>query len=162
MSEGDRRRRYIRLETGLLHELGRANRLRPGSVLFVCTHNSARSQFAAAQWEARTGQPAASAGSDPAESVHPLAVDVAAEFGLDISGATPVGYEAAQADPDVVISVCDRAHESGTPTGAMSVHWSIPDPVLAGTKRAFRSAFAELSARIDRLASSTGSTNEGK
>jgi ArsR family transcriptional regulator, arsenate/arsenite/antimonite-responsive transcriptional repressor / arsenate reductase (thioredoxin) len=65
-SEGDRRRRYVRLRPGLLGRLQLSSE-QPvvGSPLFVCTHNSARSQFAAALWRKTTGRSAWSAGSDP-------------------------------------------------------------------------------------------------
>ena len=45
-----------------------------GSALFVCTHNSARSQLAATLWRRRTGAPATSAGTHPAREIHPGAV----------------------------------------------------------------------------------------
>ena len=67
VSEGDRRRRYVRLRPGALDRL--VPRPAPVAVrnpLFVCTHNSARSQFAAGLWRQRTRHRAASAGSNPA------------------------------------------------------------------------------------------------
>ena len=153
-SEGDARRKYLRLNGDLLDALDTGRQGNDArSVVFVCTHNSARSQFAAAQWEATTGARAVSVGSDPAEAVNALAVDVAAEFGLDISTATPRGYASIVGTPDLVVSVCDRAHEGGIPHGVQSLHWSTPDPVAVGSKRAFRSAFADIAQRIDRLAS---------
>jgi protein-tyrosine-phosphatase len=121
-------------------------------VLFVCTHNSARSQFAAALWQARTEAIADSAGTDPAGRVHPTAVTAAAAFGLDLADRVPKGYDAVDLVPDIVVSVCDRAHEAAMPFDAPQLHWSIPDPVRAGTASAFRSAFASISDRIDRLA----------
>ena len=51
-------------------------------ILFVCTHNSARSQLAAALWTATTGREALSAGTQPATRVHPGAVAAAARAGL--------------------------------------------------------------------------------
>ena len=44
-------------------------------------------------------------------------------------GCTPKGYDAVAVEPDLVVSVCDRAHEAGFPFAAPAVHWSIPDPV---------------------------------
>jgi protein-tyrosine-phosphatase/DNA-binding transcriptional ArsR family regulator len=152
-SEGDKRRRYIRLEPERLDALAAATAttLIPSRVLFVCTHNSARSQFAAAWWDASTGESAMSAGTTPAERVHPAAVRVAEEFGLDLTSATPHGYESVQENPDLVISVCDKAKESWPHADASRLHWSIPDPVAAGNDDAFRRAFGELCERIDRL-----------
>jgi protein-tyrosine-phosphatase len=126
-------------------------------VLFVCTHNSARSQFAAALWRDRTGRASDSAGSEPAARIDPLAVRAGPEFGIDLSGARPKGYDAVAQRPDLVVSVCDRAHEAGPPFEARLLHWSVPDPVLVGTPEAFRSAFSTLAHRVVRLAvASTG------
>jgi protein-tyrosine-phosphatase len=119
-------------------------------ILFVCTHNSARSQFAAGYWERTTGRPAESAGTDPAPRVHPAAVRVAREFGVDLAGAEPRGYGAVTSSPDLVVSVCDRAYEAGWPFDAPVLHWSVPDPVRTGTDAAVRRAFTELAARIER------------
>ena len=152
-SEGDARRKYLRLDGGILEALDLARpRDHTRSVVFVCTHNSARSQFAAARWEEATGERASSVGSEPAEAVNPTAVAVAAEFGLDLSDAAPRGYDTIDSTPDLVISVCDRAHEHGVPHGRRTLHWSTPDPVAVGSKRAFRDAFTDISLRIDKLA----------
>jgi protein-tyrosine-phosphatase len=157
VSEGDHRRRYLTLRRDRLDGVVIAPAINPDLVLFVCTHNSARSQFAAALWRDRTGRSADSAGTEPAERVHPDAVRAASEFGLDLSTATPKGYDAVAQQPDLVVSVCDRAHESGPPFPAPSIHWSVPDPVGVGTPAAFRTAFADLADRVDRLAAaSTG------
>lgn len=153
VSEGDRRRRYIRLRHEMLDGLVATPDVSPGFVLFVCTHNSARSQFAAALWSRRTGEPAHSAGSEPADRVHPMAIRAAAEFDLDLSRAVPKGYDRIAGPLDLIVSVCDRALESGIPFNARAVHWSVPDPVRIGTADAFRSAFADLADRVDRLAS---------
>ena len=78
-SDGDRRRRYVTLRgdvlDGLIPSLGRLS----GSVVFVCSHNSARSQYAAAYWHSVTGGDAVSAGSHPSVQVHPTAIRVALE-----------------------------------------------------------------------------------
>jgi len=154
-SDGDRRRRYVTLRREPLEHLVPLAMPTPAMVLFVCTHNSARSQFAAALWQQQTGRVADSAGTEPAEHVHPEAVRVAAEYGLDISDSLPKGYASVTHAPDLVVSVCDRARESGLPFGCPSLHWSVPDPVRAGTPAAFRSAFADIAARLDHLARTT-------
>ena len=153
-SEGDRRRRYVVLRPERLDALliGPAP-VPAGNVLFVCTHNSARSPVAAALWRTRTGGPAESAGGDPAPRVHPLAVRAARRLGIDLSGARPRGYEAVEAPPALVVSVCDRARERGIPFAAPAVHWSVPDPVADGRPAAFSAAFAEIERRVERLAS---------
>jgi protein-tyrosine-phosphatase len=155
VSEGDHRRRYVTLRQDRLAGLVAAPAARPKAVLFVCTHNSARSQFAAALWRYRTGAVAESAGTDPAQRVHPKAVHAAQDLGLDLHDATPKGYDQLSIAPDLVVSVCDRAHESGLPFEAPSLHWSVPDPVRTGTARAFQSAFADLGERVERLVSAT-------
>jgi protein-tyrosine-phosphatase len=155
VSEGDRRRRYVTLRPDRLEGLVSFTARRPRVVLFVCTHNSARSQFAAALWRSRTGGAADSAGTMPAARVHPKAVRVAAELGLDLALASPKGYDDVTEEPELVVSVCDRAREAGLPFDAPSLHWSVPDPVAVGTVDAFRSAFADLNGRVERLASST-------
>ncbi len=156
-SDGDARRRYVVLDRIRLVAIAPRGAAACRSVLFVCTHNSARSQFAAALWRSRTGLPADSAGSIPATSVHPKAIAVAAEMGLDLSGLCPQGYGAVALKPDLVVSVCDRAAESGVPAGAPHIHWSIPDPAEDGRLGAFRSAFAEIRTRVDGLAAAAGS-----
>lgn len=150
VSEGDRRRRYVRLRWDRLPLKAIGPDLAPRSVAFVCTHNSARSQFAAALWEHETGILTTSAGSHPAARVHPKAVKVAAEFGIDIADAEPGGYDRLESS-DLVVSVCDRAHESGMPDAKIQAHWSVPDPVMTGTIDSFRAAFSEISDRVEHL-----------
>ncbi len=94
VSAGDRRRRYVRLVPGPLTRLWTARALPAGHVVFVCSHNSARSQLAAALWTARTGGVATSAGTHPADRVHPEAVAAASRVGLDLSRAEPRTFEA--------------------------------------------------------------------
>jgi ArsR family transcriptional regulator, arsenate/arsenite/antimonite-responsive transcriptional repressor / arsenate reductase (thioredoxin) len=55
-----------------------------------------------------------------------------------------------RAGPDLVITVCDRAHEELR--GRAWAHWSIPDPVPDGSDRAFDRAVADLAVRVERLA----------
>jgi ArsR family transcriptional regulator, arsenate/arsenite/antimonite-responsive transcriptional repressor / arsenate reductase (thioredoxin) len=154
-SEGDARRRYITLAPDRLD----APSLRPGpvgdTVLFVCTHNSARSQLAAAVWTHTTGTPADSAGTHPSDRVHPGAVGAAERAGLDLSSARPRALE-----PDdlggrrTVITVCDQAHEALHP-GVAWLHWSIPDPVPLGTDAAFEDTLDALEGRIGALTSAS-------
>ncbi|HSJ74314.1 MAG TPA: hypothetical protein VK904_08350 [Miltoncostaeaceae bacterium] len=151
-SAGDRRRRYIVLRAERLAGLLPTAAAPSAAVLFVCTHNSARSQFAAALWRGRTGEATESAGAEPARRVDPRAVRAARAFGVDLSGAAPRGYGAVAIAPTLVVSVCDRAREAGIPFDGPTLHWSVADPVADGTAAAFAAAFDELSARIERLA----------
>jgi ArsR family transcriptional regulator, arsenate/arsenite/antimonite-responsive transcriptional repressor / arsenate reductase (thioredoxin) len=150
-SEGDQRRRYISLLRDRLDDTLRPHRPLPERVIFLCTHNSARSQFAAALWRARTGLAADSAGTEPADRVNPGAVEAAAAFGLDLRSARPKRWIDIAGMPDLVVSVCDRAHEAGVPFTGPSLHWSVPDPVVSGEPEAFRASFGSISARIEDL-----------
>lgn len=151
VSSGDRRRRYVRLVDSAGHAAANSHGDDPpAAVLFVCTHNSARSQLAAAVWNRRTGADATSAGTHPADVVHPGAVAAARRAGLDLSDARPrllAGADSA----DVVVTVCDRAHEELEPDPSW-LHWSIPDPVAVGTAAAFDRALADIDTRIRTLA----------
>jgi protein-tyrosine-phosphatase len=152
VSAGDRRRRYVRLRHQVLGDLavGTARR-RTGRALFVCTHNSARSQLAAALWRQRTGDDATSAGTHPAGRIHPGAVAVARRAGLELTDVHPRALEDGDLDADVIVTVCDRAHEE-LDAPAEWLHWSVPDPVEAGTARAFDTALADLDDRITTIA----------
>ena len=110
-SSGDGRRRYVHLHRDALGALAAGRRVEAQPVLFVCTHNSARSQLAAALWTALTDQPADSAGTHPAERVHPGAVAAARRAGLDLSDAHPKQLGQLRRRPSLVVTVCDRAHE---------------------------------------------------
>lgn len=151
-SAGDRRRRYVTLRRQAVTDLVPRGHLPGGRVLFVCTRNSARSQLAAALWEKRTGEEAESAGSSPADVVHPLAVRVGAELGVDLGTRRPQGFADVGGEVSLVVTACDRAREDGDPFDVAHLHWSIPDPVEAGTVGAFRGAFADIADRIEALA----------
>ncbi|HEX6287491.1 MAG TPA: ArsR family transcriptional regulator [Acidimicrobiia bacterium] len=150
-SEGDHRVRYVTLNRTALPSLRLTEPSLDGLVAFVCTHNSARSQFAAALWREATGGQSTSAGTHPADRVHPKAARVAMEFGVDISEEVPTGYDDLPGELDVVVSVCDRAHEAGVPRAGNTLHWSVPDPVPMGTLAAFRSSFEDIARRIEHL-----------
>lgn len=144
-SEGDGRRRYVSLVTEAARDLGLDARPLGEPVLFVCTQNSARSQIAAALWRTATGGVAGSAGTEPASRVHPMAVAVAGEAGIDLTGASPRHLDDAGGGWATVVTVCDRAHEAlSEPT----VHWSTPDPAPIGTRGAFVDALTTLEKRV--------------
>lgn len=149
-SSGDGRRRYVHLERGALSDLSPGRHVQPGPALFVCTHNSARSQLAAALWQEMSGQPALSAGTHPTEQVHPGAAAAARRRGLDLSDQRPRHLDTIKRLPRLVITVCDRAHEE-LEAGPLWLHWSVPDPVPAGDRIAFDAARDELEQRITQL-----------
>src|SRR5918997_1813406 len=72
-SEADRRRTYLALAPGAFDALRPAAVHDAARVVFVCTHNSARSQLAAALWNDTSPVPAISAGTHPASAIHPRA-----------------------------------------------------------------------------------------
>jgi ArsR family transcriptional regulator, arsenate/arsenite/antimonite-responsive transcriptional repressor / arsenate reductase (thioredoxin) len=148
-SEGDRRRTYLQLRPQALAALTPAALQNTHRVVFVCTQNSARSQLAAALLHQRTGMPAASAGTHPAARVHPRAVQVARQHGITLDPKATAHIGDVIGDDDLVIAVCDNAHEELTDRARL--HWSIPDPVPADTDAAFETAFAEIAARVERL-----------
>lgn len=153
-SEGDHRRTYLRLRPAALAGLAPAGIVRAPRVVFVCTNNSARSQLAAALWQQRSPVPAASAGTEPARRVHPLAVAVARGHGLPLApvGTSHVG-DVLRPD-DLVVAVCDNAYEQlGQPRDEARerLHWSVPDPAQSRSRAAFDRAFDDLADRVDRL-----------
>jgi protein-tyrosine-phosphatase/DNA-binding HxlR family transcriptional regulator len=151
-SEGDRRRTYLRLGPAVLTSLTPPPVWTVPRVVFVCTHNSARSQLAAALWGRRSRVPAASAGTAPATRVHARAVRVARRHGLALDRARPVHVADVVRGDDLVIAVCDNAHEHlGAPV-RRRLHWSVPDPAPSDTDDAFEAVYTDLSTRIDRLA----------
>jgi ArsR family transcriptional regulator, arsenate/arsenite/antimonite-responsive transcriptional repressor / arsenate reductase (thioredoxin) len=154
-SEGDRRRSYVALVREVADELrAPASTLSAERVVFVCTQNSARSQLAASLWNDASPVPATSAGTRPAPAVHPGAVEVARRRHLTLLPAPPRHVEDVVAATDLLVTVCDGAHEElaagAGPSGR--VHWSIPDPVRAGRPSAFDRVVDELAGRIARLA----------
>lgn len=129
----------------------------PFRVLFLCTHNSARSQIAEGILRSRAGEDVhvVSAGSEPS-TVHPLAVQVMAEMGIDISQQSSKSQLAFLEEHfDYVITVCDNAREKCPifPGGPNQIHWSTPDPaIVEGVEterlRAFRETARLLNTRI--------------
>lgn len=148
-SHGDGRRKYVRLVSSALPGIGPGGRRLPSEVLFVCTHNSARSQLAAALWRARTGRDARSAGTRPAARVHRGAVAAARRAGLSLESAVPALLgDVGRATQ--VVTVCDVVHEGLQPAPSWW-HWSIPDPARTGTAAAFDRVVHTLDERIARV-----------
>jgi arsenate reductase len=101
-------------------------------ILFLCTHNSARSQMAEALLRELGGDrfTVSSAGT-VATAVRPLAVRAMAELGIDISQQESKTLDCYLGERfDVVITVCDQANESCPifPGAARRLHWSFDDP----------------------------------
>lgn len=127
-------------------------------VLFICTHNSARSQMAEGLLRDMAGDrfEVRSAGTDEAH-VRPQAIEAMAELGIDISHHTSKTLDPFVDERfDLVITVCDDANESCPvfPSLGQRWHWSVEDPSKAGGTEeermsAFRGARDELKARIE-------------
>jgi protein-tyrosine-phosphatase len=137
------------------------------NILFLCTHNSARSIIgeALASTHPSGKLKGFSAGSTPGTSVNPYAAEIAKELGLDVTLLKSKSWDV-YAEPDApkmdfIITVCDNAAGEqcpfwpGQPTTA---HWGFPDPSqVKGTdlekKAAFNHVMNGLKKRIDILAS---------
>jgi len=154
-SSGDRRRRYVSLRHDSLSGLSLNGKDTDRPVLFVCTHNSARSQLAAVLWEEQELGPAASAGTEPAQRIHPGAVAAAGRSGLDLSDRHPRLLTDAAVESARVITVCDQAHEQIEGT-IPHWHWSTPDPVADPTDQSFDNTLALLRRRIATITKATG------
>lgn len=138
------------------------------TVLFLCTHNSARSQMAEGLLRAMGGDrfDVHSAGTE-ATLVRPEAIEAMAEVGIDISGQSSKSLERyLLADIGWLITVCDQAREACPilPGVRRQLHWSVEDPAAAtGDRRmaAFRAARDELRARIGQFIKTSGRSPAG-
>ena len=104
-------------------------------VLFLCTHNSARSQMAEAFLRALAGErfEVASAGTE-ATRVHSFAIQAMDEVGIDLAGHTSKFLDTLLDKPwDYLITVCDSANDRCPvfPGRTTRIHWNFPDPSQA-------------------------------
>lgn len=148
-SDADGRRTYLQLvhqalPVGLSRQRRTADR-----IVFVCTANSARSQMALALWNSLSPIPVESAGTQPATGIDPRALATIERHGLTLAGRHPQLFDTVAHEGDLVVTVCDLAHESMARPS--DLHWSIPDPVAVGTRRSFEHAYAELQIRVSEL-----------
>ena len=95
--------------------------------LFVCVHNAGRSQMSAALWE-RAGGEARSAGTQPAERVHPEVVEAMNELGIDLSDRTPQKLTTELAEWADVVVTMGCGDECPYIPGKRYVDWDLPDP----------------------------------
>ncbi len=133
---------------------------RPPRVLFLCTGNSARSQMAEAVLEQRMHRAvvARSAGSHP-KPLHPNAVRVMAERGIDISGRRSKHLDRFTSQAfDRVVTLCDKVREvcPEFPSQPITAHWSMADPAVEGpdadaSYRAFVRTADEIETRVGLL-----------
>lgn len=132
---------------------------KPLRVLFVCTENAGRSQIAEALLRDKGHRAfhVGSAGSHPAAHVHPIALEILGEQGIEWNG-RPKGFDAVIDQPwDMIITLCDRAKEACPtfPGQPVYAHWGMPDPAaltgVADQRRAFMDLVMHLRQRIDFL-----------
>jgi len=128
------------------------SRLSPHRVLFVCTHNSARSQMAEGLLR-HLGQDkisVSSAGSQPTR-IHPDAIHTMDQLGIDIREQQPRPLADFAEHPfDTVITVCDRAREicPTFPGHGTQLHWGFRDPVVIQEEQERRLAFQYIAGRL--------------
>jgi len=101
-------------------------------VLFLCAHNSARSQMAEGFLRAIAGErlEIQSAGTR-ATRVHPLAIEVMREVGIDIAQQASKSVDDVGEGWDVVVTVCDASCPV-PPRSGLKLRWKLPDPAAAG------------------------------
>ncbi len=130
----------------------------PIRVLFLCTHNSARSQMAETFLRRYGGDrfEIHSAGTEPALQVHPLAERVMQQIDLSLAGQSPKHLDVFVDQPwDYVITTCDAANEAcpAFPDDTHRIHWGFADPSTvegsdAERERAFRRVRDEIKRRV--------------
>jgi arsenate reductase (thioredoxin) len=100
------------------------------TVLFVCLHNAGRSQMSRALFERAAGERhrALSAGTTPADRVHPEVVEVMAELGIDVSGRTPRLLTRDLAEQADVVVTMGCGDECPYIPGKRYLDWDLPDP----------------------------------
>jgi arsenate reductase (thioredoxin) len=132
----------------------------PLKVLVLCTHNRCRSILfeAIARAEAGPGVEVRSAGSEPADEVHPATLEALTRAGIATEGLRSEGWDRYEAwDPEVVVTVCDRAAQEPCPLWlgkAHRLHWGLPDPsLLEGPEQsqAFTEVIEAIRARLPEL-----------
>ena len=107
----------------------------PKRVVFVCVHNSARSQMAEgfARASAPQGTEIWSAGTSPGH-VHPAAIEVMREVGVDLAGHTSKKLDDVPwREADTVVTLCGDPNEvcPAVGPGVRKLHWALPDPAAA-------------------------------
>jgi arsenate reductase len=129
-------------------------------VLFLCTGNSCRSQLAEAIVNARLGDEweAVSAGTKHAGYVHPKALEVLAEIGIQHEGRSKLADEFRSTEFDLIVTVCDSAAEE-CPVWlgkGKRTHHSFPDPAISDNMDDFRKVRDEIEIEITKLLKQVG------
>ncbi len=125
-----------------------------GNIVFICTDNSVRSQMAEgfARAIAPDGVTVFSAGTSPASTVHPLAIEVMKEFEIDISGHVPKSFADLSNDfYSIAVTLCRSAARETTflPGAPALVRWDIDDPTESrGSSEEIKERFRECARQI--------------
>ncbi|WP_431932186.1 arsenate reductase ArsC [Micromonospora sp. RP3T] len=122
------------------------------SVLFVCVHNAGRSQMAAGWLRHLAGDTVEvrSAGSAPAETVNPAAVEAMREVGIDITGQTPTLLEYATAESSDVIVTMGCGDACPVFPGKRYEDWKLDDPAGRGVE-SVRPIRDDIRTRVEKL-----------
>jgi arsenate reductase len=122
------------------------------SVLFVCVHNAGRSQMAAGWLESLSGGrvEVRSAGSEPAESINPVAVEAMAEEGIDITGNEPRILETVDVQASDVVITMGCGDACPIFPGKRYEDWALDDPAGQGIE-AVRPIRDEIRRRVEAL-----------
>jgi arsenate reductase (thioredoxin) len=122
------------------------------NALFVCLHNAGRSQISEAlfAWAAEGRHEARSAGTTPADAVHPEVVEVMAELGIDVAGRRPRRLTTEDAEWADVVVTMGCGDECPYIPGRRYVDWDLADP-KGQPLEAVRATRDEIAARVDSL-----------
>jgi arsenate reductase (thioredoxin) len=128
------------------------------TVLFACVHNAGRSQMAAGLFNAGADSGAAhaiSAGTQPADHVHPEVVQVMREVAIDLTGVTPTLLTDALAGSVQVLVTMGCGEACPFVPGAERIEWEIPDPKGQPLERV-RAIRNDIRARVEQLIATRG------
>ena len=132
------------------------------SILFLCVANSARSQMAEGLARARFVDARVQSAGSAASAVNPMAIEVMAEIGIDISAHTSKSVDTI--DPstvDLVVTLCAEEVCPAFLGRARRLHWPLPDPAAAPPelqRQRFREVRDQIAARLGELDAAVGST----
>jgi protein-tyrosine-phosphatase len=129
------------------------------SVLFVCLHNAGRSQMSQALFErgAHSRHTASSAGTTPAERVHPEVITVMRELGIDLADRTPRLLTRDLAEQADVVVTMGCGEECPYIPGTRYLDWELPDPKgrpigeVRATRDEIQARVGELVRQLERL-----------
>jgi arsenate reductase len=127
-------------------------------VIFACVHNAGRSQMAAAffrQYADPTRAFAVSAGTNPAERVHPEVVDAMRELGIDLTGAKPQKLTAELASDATLLVTMGCGDECPYVPGLRVDDWPLKDP-KGQSANAVRAIRDDVRQRVAALVASEG------